>query len=152
MTLLKYGEMRKKAFAPVFDLAVYGFSAGQANRIMRALGHPAFERGELLRRLKSLERPRKLSGGFTACLTNNEVRGLVLSLPSLLLGRSERNPVKRFQPVTESDRVDMNERVRILIRSAKLLSERLKLLHAACLEWQENPAGLLQLEVGMEYC
>ncbi len=152
MTLLRYGEMRKQAFAPAFDLMLYGFSPGEACRVMKALGHPQLERGELLRRLRGLERPRKLHDGFTTSLSATEVRSLVLSLPRVLLER--RKAIARELPavMTDDDKADLDRKARELMRSAGLVSDRVRLLHVAGREWKENPNRLLQHEAGLEFC
>jgi hypothetical protein len=61
-------EQRLKSlhFAPAFDLIVYGFSSGEASRIIRALPGPSFERGELLARMRAVMRRR--SGAAQALL------------------------------------------------------------------------------------
>lgn len=152
MTLLRYGEMRKTAFAPGFDLIVYGFSAAEANRVMKKLGHPVLERGELLGRLAGLERPRKMADGFTTSLTKNEVKRLVLTLPSVLRERSKRFAPPLVSRVTDDDRLEMGEKAKMLMDSVRLMSDHMKMLRATRREWQENPGKLLQKDLGIEYC
>lgn len=152
MTLLRYGEMRKTGFAPGFDLVIYGFSAAEANRVMKRLGYPVFERGELLQRLKGLEKKRRLPSGFTTSLSNEEVKQLVLSLPSVLMERSKRSPPPLVSKVTEDDRLEMGHKARILMDSVRLMSDRVKLLRATGREWEDNPGKLLQKDLGIEYC
>jgi hypothetical protein len=152
MTLLRYGEMRKTGFAPAFDLIVYGFSAGEADRIVKSLGNPHFERGELLRRLRSLERVRKLPDGFTTCLSKDEVMRLVKSIPDILIERSRRVPSIRAHPMTDDDRMEMGEKARNLITSVNLMSDRMRLHRINGKEWQDNPGRLLQRDVGIDFC
>ena len=155
MTLLRYGEMRKSGFAPAFDLIVYGFSSGAANEIIKALGNPSFERGELLRRLRSLERERKLPDGFTTCLSRDEVISLVRSLPGVLMERARREAPRGIAaavPMTDEDKTEMGEKARNLITSVNLMSDRMRLMRVQGREWQENPSRLLQHEVGIDFC
>jgi hypothetical protein len=152
MTLLRYGELRKLAFAPAFDLVVYGFSADEANRILRALGHPHFARGQIIGRLRQLERPRKLSDGYTACLAKEDVKRFVLCLPSALMERPKRAGRNLPPVMTDDERMELADKARLLMHSAKMLSERVRLLRASGREWQENPSRLLQKEMGIDYC
>ncbi len=155
MTLLKYGEMRKSGFAPAFDLVVYGFSSAEAGHVMSRLGNPHFERGELLRRLRRLERIRKLPDGFTTSLTKDEVKAFVRCLPGLLLERSSRpapRPAAAASPMTDDDRMEMSEKARSLISSVNHMSDRMKLIRVNGREWQESPSRLLQREIGIEFC
>ncbi len=155
MTLLRYGEMRNRGFAPACDLIVYGFSAREADRILRALGNPFFERGELLRRLKSLERARRLPDGYTTSLSKEEVVAFVVCLPGLLAGRGRSaapRPIARESPITDDDRQEMGDKARSLIYSVNLMSDRMRLVRLNGREWQENRGMLLQREVGLEYC
>ncbi len=155
MTLLRYGEMRKSGFAPACDLIVYGFSAGAADRVLRSLGNPLFERGELLRRLKSLERQRKLPDGFTTSLSKEEVISFVSCLPSLLGGRRPSaipRPIAREVPITDDDRMEMSDKARSLIYSVNLMSDRMRMTRLNGREWQDNRGMLLQRDVGLEFC
>jgi hypothetical protein len=143
--------MRKTSFVPRFDLIVYGFSSAEANRIMHALRNPVFERGEILRRLRSLERGRMLPDGFTTSLSKGEVRRLVLCLPSVLYERPRR-PAPALSRLGEEEKLDMDHKARMMMQAASIASERLKLLRAIGREWQENPGRLLKHEVGIECC
>jgi hypothetical protein len=145
--------MRKTGFAPAVDLLIYGFSARQAAQIMGALGNPAFERGELLRRLRGLERPRRLNDGFTSSLSKGEVIAFVSVLPALLLQQHARAAFSPIAvPVTDDERDDLNQKAKALMRSAVQRMERMKLLRASGLEWKSNPGLQLQKEVGIDYC
>ncbi|MEW6721823.1 MAG: hypothetical protein AB1324_01020 [Candidatus Micrarchaeota archaeon] len=145
--------MRKTGFAPAVDLLIYGFSARQAAHVMGALGSPGFERGELLRRLKDLERPRKLNDGFTSSLSRGEVIAFVSILPALLLQKPARASFSRsVEPVTDDERDDLNMKAKALMRSAVHTMERMKLLRASGMEWKSNPGLQLQREVGIEFC
>jgi len=152
MTLLKYGEMRKTAFAPGFDLVVYGFSAAEANNVMKKRGYPLFERGELLSRLGGLEKKRRLADGFTTSLSREEVRQLVLCLPNVLLERSRRFAPPLVSKVTDDDRLEMGEKAKMLIDSVKIMADRVKTLRATGREWEDNPGKRLQTDLGIEYC
>lgn len=140
------------AFAPTFDLIVYGFSSGEASRIIRALPSPSFERGELLRRLQRLERMRRLPDGYTTSLSREEVKAFVLRLPSLLVDRPARPAMKKAPLVSEDDRDEMSLKARALISSVNMMADRSRMLRATGREWQENRGKLLQREVGLEYC
>ena len=152
MTLLRYGEMRKTAFAPGFDLVVYGFSAAEANSVMKRLGYPIFERGELLSRLSGLERKRKLPDGFTTSLSKDEVRALVKALPSVLMERARRQGAPLVSKVTDDDRLEMGEKARMLIDSVNLMADRVKTLRATGREWEDDRGKLLQKDLGIEFC
>ena len=152
MTLLRYGEMRKTGFAPGFDLVVYGFSAAQANHVMKRLGYPVFERGELLNRLKCLERKRRLPSGFTTSLSRDEVKQLVMSLPGVLYPRPQRMGSPLVSRVTEDDQMETGEKARMLIDSVKSMADRVRVLRATGREWEDNPGKLLQKDLGIEYC
>ncbi len=140
------------AFAPTIDLIFYGFSSGEANRIIMALKNPIFERGELLRRLKNLERTRKLSNGYTTNLSRAEVMAFVASLPSLLLDRSARAYSRPHPLMTDDDRDEMSLRARSLIASVNSMADRTKLLRVTGREWQKNRGLHLQRDVGLEFC
>ncbi len=155
MTLLRYGEMRKSGFAPACDLIVYGFSAREADRILRALGNPFFERGELLRRLKGLERTRRLPDGFTSSLSRDEVISFVTCLPGMLSGRGRSavpRPIAIETPITDDDRMEMGDKARHLISSVNQMSDRMRLMRINGREWQANRGMLLQRDVGLEFC
>ena len=144
--------MRKTAFAPGFDLVVYGFSAAEANNVMKRLGYPRFERGELLSRLGSLERKRRLADGFTTSLSKGEVRQLVIALPSVLMERSRRQGTPLVSRVTEDDKMEMSEKARMLIDSVNLMADRVKTLRATGREWEDDRGKLLQKDLGIEFC
>lgn len=155
MTLLKYGEMRKSGFAPAFDLVVYGFSSGKANEILGRLGNPRFERGELLKRLRHLERTRRLPDGFTTCLTKDEVIAFVCVRPDVLMERSSRErprAIAAAAPMTDDDMQEMGQKARNLISMVNLMSDRSRMMRIQGQEWRENPSMLLQRDVGIEFC
>ncbi|HSB46504.1 MAG TPA: hypothetical protein VLD37_00705 [Candidatus Bilamarchaeum sp.] len=151
MTLLKYGEMRKMAFAPGFDLIVYGFSAAEANSVMKRLGYPNFERGQILSRLARLEKERRMPDGFKTSLTRDEVRQLVLSLPSILFERPPRAPAPLVSAITDDDRMELGDRARMLMDSAKSMSDHIRTLRATGREWEANPGRLLEKDLGLEF-
>ena len=139
MSLVDDGKKRILGVAGAIDLVVYGFSAQEANHVMRAFFGRQLKKGELHEQLVSLERPRVLQDGFTTSLSRREVMNLVMALPSAIDPLRKRPPRQAAQTF---DLDEMRQMARGFVHSMKDSFLKAKLTHLTGQDW--HPKRLLR--------